>query len=228
MNKKFLIVNLIAFLLILVGDIFYITTSALLVKGLTSVGFVALGLFNLICVLKTGTDKKKFSIIMFAGLCFGMLGDILLEIEFITGAVLFAVGHVLYFIAYCFLQKFDYKDIVAGLIIFVPSMLFIVLAPIFDFGGNLLKILCVVYALFISFMLGKSIANLIKEKNLLNILICVGSSLFFFSDLMLLFNVFANLFSLARVLCLITYYPAQCLLAFALLITQKTENKKIN
>lgn len=224
MKKKFLIVNLIAFITVLIGDVFFIRTGGLWVKGLSSAGFVLLGLFNLICALKITTNKKKFAIIMFVGLMFGMLGDILLEIEFITGAVLFAVGHIVYFVAYCFLQKFNYKDLVAGLIIFIPSMLFIVLAPIFDFGGNLLKVLCVVYALFISCMLGKSVVNLIKERNLLNILICVGSSLFFFSDLMLLLNVFSNVFSLALIFCLITYYPAQCLLAFVILLT--TDSKK--
>ena len=199
---------------------FYINSGALWVKALTSAGFVALGLINLIYALKTKTNHKKFAVIMFVGLVFGMLGDILLEIEFITGAILFAVGHVMYFISYCFLQKFDYKDIIVWLLIFVPSMLFIILAPIFNFGGNLLKILCVFYALFISCMLGKSIMNLIKKRSVLNVLLCVGSVLFFFSDLMLLFDVFANMSFWAVILCLGTYYPAQCLLAFSLIFTK--------
>ena len=227
MKKKFLLINLMIFLPVLVGDMFFIKTGELWVKSVTSAGFVLLGLINLIYALKTQTNNKKFAIILFVGLVFGMLGDILLEIEFITGAVIFAVGHVMYFIAYCFLQKFDYKDIVAWLLIFVPSMLFIVLAPIFDFDGNLLKILCVIYALFISCMLGKSVVNLIKEKSILNVLLCVGSALFFFSDLMLLLNVFSNVFSHALLFCLITYYPAQCLLGFSLLFTNKNfENGK--
>lgn len=228
MKRNFLISNLLLFLAIWIGDVFYIVFNDLWIKALASAGFVLLGLINLIYALKNKTNEKQFSIIMFIGLIFGMLGDIFLNIEFIAGAILFAVGHILYFIAYCYLEKFNYKDIIAGLVIFIPSMLFILLAPIFDFGGSVMKILCVVYALFISCMLGKALVNLVKERSLLNIFLVVGSALFFFSDLMLLLDVFANLFGLAPVLCLITYYPAQSLLAFSLLFTQskfKGENK---
>lgn len=228
MKGKVLISNLLIFLAVLIGDVFYINSSELWIKAITSAGFVLLGLINLIYAFKTRSAEKRFSIIMFIGLVFGMFGDIFLNIEFIVGAIIFAIGHIMYFIAYCQLEKFNYKDLLAGLVIFIPSMLFILLAPIFDFDGSIMKILCVVYALFISCMLGKAIFNFIKERNLLNILLMVGSILFFFSDLMLLLHVFANLSSLANALCLITYYPAQCLLAFSLLWTNSKFLNKSN
>ena len=227
MKRNFLILNFLIFLAVLVGDVFYINSSDLWIKAITSAGFVLLGLINLIYALINKSNEKQFSIIMFVGLILGMLGDIFLNIEFITGAIFFAIGHIIYFIAYCYLEKFNYIDILAGLAIFIPSMLFISFAPIFDFGGSVMKILCVIYALFISCMVGKSIANLIRERNLLNILLVAGSILFFFSDLMLLLYVFANLSSLANALCLITYYPAQCLLAFSLMwAISKGKNKQ--
>ena len=55
-----------------------------------------------------------------------------------------------------------------------------------------MEVVCVFYALIISFMLGKAVSNIIRERNILNLLIVIGSFLFFFSDLMLLFDVFAN------------------------------------
>jgi uncharacterized membrane protein YhhN len=158
---------------------------------------------------------------MLVGLTFAMCGDIVLNVWFIGGAILFAVGHVFYFVAYCFLQKFKWLDLIFGASIFIPSVLFITLAPIFDFGGIIMELVCIVYAIIISIMLGKAISNFVREKNLTNLLILIGSILFFFSDLMLLLNVFANLSVVFDVLCLVTYYPAECILALSLLQIEK-------
>lgn len=216
MNKKIIIIlNCILLASILAGDVLYIVFGDLWLKGLTSAFFVLLGVINLVYAIKNKSNKQKFSIILVVGLVFAMLGDIILNIHFISGAILFAIGHVFFFISYCFLQKFSWKDLLFGAIIFIPSVLIITLVPIFDFGGVLMEIVCIVYALIISLMVGKAISNLIREKNLLNLIIVLGSALFFFSDLMLLLDVFGNL-SVVAILCLATYYPAEFLLAHSI------------
>ncbi len=217
MKNKFLILNIILSLLIIVGDVCYIEIGQLWIKGVTSAGFVLLGAVNLTYLILLKSDKIKFAIIMLIGLVFAMLGDIVLNIHFISGAILFAIGHVFYFLAYCNLFAFKWIDLIYGAIIFIPSVLFITLAPIFDFGGVLMEIVCVVYAIIISCMVGKSISNVVKERNPLTIILLVGSIMFFFSDLMLLLNVFGDLGKITDILCLATYYPAQILLAFSLL-----------
>lgn len=153
----------------------------------------------------------------FVGLVFAMLGDVILEVHFITGAVLFAIGHVMFFISYGMLEKFSYKDLIYGGVIFVPSLLFMVLAPFFEYGGVGMEIICVIYALIISLMVGKAIANVAKNRSLLNIIIMIGSIMFFLSDLMLLLNVFGGL-PVVGIICLALYYPAEFLLAFAIFI----------
>lgn len=223
--------NIVMLALILVGDVLYINAhtwfpniDTLIIKSITSALFVIVGAVNLFLAVKFKTNHLKFSIIIFVGLVFGMLGDILLEINsmFIMGAGLFAVGHVFYFIAYCFIEKFNWKDLIYGLSIFVAALLFILLAPIFDFGGNLMKIVCIIYALIISLMVGKALANCIKLRNAISVLILVGSVLFFFSDLMLLIRLFALPGNyLLKVLCLGSYYPAQFLLGFTILFACK-------
>ena len=112
-------------------------------------------------------------------------------------------------------------------VLFVPSVLLITLAPLFDFGGILMEVVCVVYALIISCMVGKAISNLVAEHSVINIIIMVGSILFFFSDLMLLFNVFGNLPKLVDILCLVTYYPAECLLGYSIFLANKTNETKL-
>lgn len=217
MKKTILLTNIFLIIAVLVGDVFYMLNGLILVKALTSLGFVAIGVVNFIYLLKYKTKEKRFAIFMLAGLTFSMLGDIFLEIIFILGAGLFAVGHVLYFVAYCFLAKPRWLDLIISACIAVPSVLVISLVPIFNFGGILMEMVCIIYAIIISCMVGKSVSNFVKFKSLLTLIIMIGSILFFFSDLMLLFNVFADVSRVFGVLCLSTYYPAQILLGVSLL-----------
>jgi len=65
-------------------------------------------------------------------------------------------------------------------------------------------------------MLGKAIANFLREKNAFTALLALGSALFFFSDLMLVFDWFIGLWDWTSHACMGTYYPALCLMAFAM------------
>lgn len=222
MKKIWNILNIILISLVCIGDILYILHNhSLLIKSLTSAGFVIIGIINLIFAIKNKSDKLKFAIIMLIGLTFAMLGDIVLELHFILGAALFAIGHVFYFIAYCMLIPFRWKDLIYGSIIFIPVTLFIIFAPFFDFGGILMEIVCIVYAVIISCMVGKSISNYTQDRSLLHLIILIGSILFMFSDFMLLLNNFADPHRVILILCLATYYPAECFLAYSILLTKK-------
>ncbi len=221
-NRKnlFLALNLIFALLIWIGDSIFMENGALLAKGLTSVVFVIMGAVNLVFLILNKNKDFCFPAIILTGLVFAMLGDIILNIKggFIYGAALFAIGHIFFFISYCFVLKFKWTDLIYGVVIFLPSILFITLAPIFDFGGVLMEIVCVVYAIIISLMVGKAIANFVRDKNWLTLILMAGSILFFFSDLMLLINVFAGLSKIFDILCLATYYPAEAILAFSIFV----------
>ena len=221
MKKNIFIINFLLLLALIAFDIAYIITDTLVTKSIASAFFFIIGIMNLSFAIKTKA-KLKFPILMLIGLVFAMLGDIILEIHFISGAILFAIGHVFFFISYCAIAKFKYIDLLYGAMIFIPSMLFIVLVPIFDFGGILMEIVCVVYDLIISMMVGKAISNLIREKNILNIIILIGSVMFFLSDLMLLLNVFASL-PVVGTVCLVLYYPAEFLLAFSIYLSSCRE-----
>lgn len=227
-NKKFLLItNLVFLVALIIGDIFYITMGGIVTKTLTSMLFVMLGAINLTYVLMFGARRKSFAILMCIGLVFACLGDIFLEIQFITGAALFAGGHILFFLAYCTIYPIKWRDFLFGAVIFVPSLLIILLVPLFNFGGILMQIVCCVYALIISLMVGKAISNLISKTCALNIILLIGSVFFFFSDFFLLFSVFANVSNVFGILCLSLYYPAEFFLAFAISKSRKenVENK---
>lgn len=139
MKKCVISLNIIFTILILIGDIFYINFDYLVIKGITSAGFVLLGIINLVYLIKNKNNNLNFGILMLIGLIFAMCGDIFLNINFISGAVLFAIGHIFYFASYCSIIKFKILDLIVGIIIFIPACIFIIVAPIFEFDGNIIK-----------------------------------------------------------------------------------------
>ncbi|MBR2908881.1 MAG: lysoplasmalogenase [Clostridia bacterium] len=229
MKKTFLILNIIFGFLTILSLVFYGLCGGLWLKGVTSAGFVLQGVANVIYICLQKDKNIKFASLMLTGLVLSLIADVVLNVFFMVGALIFASAHILYVIAYSVLSKYSWKDLIYASIIFVPSALVITLVPLFDFGGILMEIICVVYALIISLMVGKAVSNLIKEKSATNIIIVIGSVLFFISDLMLLFDVFAKVpHSTALIfdcLCLATYWPAQILLAYSI-FHKTTESKK--
>lgn len=214
-DKKVWISNLVMFILILAMDICLLCFKNLpyIFKTTASVLFVILGIINFIFVFKLDQRKSLFKYFMLLGLVFACLGDIVLIDYFIYGAMLFAIGHVFFFVSYSILNKINWKDLVISLAIFAVALIIILALPIFDYKGMLPIV--IVYALIISFMLGKAISNFAfnKEFKTQNLIIMIGSILFFLSDLMLLFNVFADVSNIFDIMCLVLYYPAELILA---------------
>ncbi|MDE5562769.1 MAG: lysoplasmalogenase [Clostridiales bacterium] len=221
-NTVILAVNLAFVLFIMILNGLYIRYGAFSVKVVTSLAFAIMGGVNLLYLILTKHDSFKFPAVMVAGLFLAMLGDVILEIHFIAGAVLFALGHVLFLVSYCFLRKFNFVDFLCGAFIAFLAVLFITLAPIFDFSDDIaMEIVCIVYAIVISMMVGKAICNFAADCSWLTFIIMIGSLLFFFSDLMLLLNVFSSIQKYVGSLCLATYYPAECLLAFSVYLAKR-------
>ena len=224
-NQYINVINLVIALLVLVlGDV-YVEEGGLFLKGLASVGFAVMGAINAFYVWKNGTKHLKFALFMMMGLTLCWLGDIAINIEFIAGAAVFALGHVFYFVAYCAHERFRMSDLIMAAIIFLPALAFITFAPMFDFGSGVLYAVCAVYAVIISCMVGKALAILIKRKTFSSLFTVVGCALFFFSDLMLVIDFFGGGTGIIPILCMSTYYPAQCILAYSVLLipTEATE-----
>ncbi len=216
MKKLSVKANAIMLTLILIFDVCYMFKGGLLFKSIASLMFVITGLINLNYCIKNKTNLK-FPIWMIAALIFAMLGDILLVLNFYLGTAAFALGHILYFISYCMLEKMNRRDLLWGISISAFSLSVILFTPFLSFDSTLMQGVCCAYAVIISFMVGKTISNLLKKKNVTNIIIVIGSMLFFISDFMLMLQLFGDI-SVAGKLCLATYYPAQFLLAFSLFV----------
>ena len=228
MKKPYIISIIILSALVVIGDIIYMLDWELWQKTLTSISFALIGLVGMIYALKTKSKCSKYSIYMFVGLTLAMIGDVVINLEFMSGAIIFALGHVFYFIAYTYLSKFQWKNLIPSIIIFIPCASLILFAPIFNYGGVLMQIVCVIYALIISLMTGKALSLVLEKQNRSNLLISVGSLFFCFSDLMLLFDQFSSAGRLVLYLCLITYYIAQIMLSVAIFQNCTEQNIEIS
>lgn len=222
LKKNIKIINILFIILIMSGGLCYNTVAHNLVtKTLASSSFFLLGLINLVFGFKNEWPKRDFASIMTAGLAITVLADVVLEIDFLIGALIFAVGHIFYMTAYCRLLPLKLKDFSVSLILFISAAALMLFAPIFDFGGPVMQTVCIVYAAIISVMFGKAFANFKRNPETITKIVFIGSFLFTFSDIMLLFEYFADAPRIVNMLCVNTYYPAQALLAFSL---SKTNN----
>jgi len=224
-NKIMLTVNAVIISAICILNYFYQRNGFdYLLKCLCSGSFALLGIINLSYALIAKQSNIKFYVGMFAGLLLAFLGDVLIDCGFIIGTTSFAIGHICFLKSYCFLEKFSIRDLIPSGILFFGTLIFLLFCPLLTFEVSFFKYVCIAYALIISFMVGKAISNFIKEQNALTINIVIASILFFISDLMLVFGWFIGRWNWTGYACMGTYYPALCLLGFAMYI--KTTIKK--
>ena len=216
-NKIMFAVNSVMISAIFVMNYFYQSNGFdFTLKCICSGSFALLGIINLCYAFATQQKDKKFYVGMALGLILAFLGDVLIGYDFIVGAATFALGHICFVIAYCFMQKMQKLDYVISGVLFTGCLIFLLFCPLLNFEVAIFRVVCIVYALIISTMLGKALGNFIREKNLVNGTIAAASILFFFSDLMLVFDWFIGLWSWTDHACMGTYYPALCFLALAM------------
>lgn len=228
-NKNIVILGNVVFgVLIFIATVLFMFTSIdpYIIKTTDSALFVLCGVFNLMLLYKLknkGSIWKSF--IMLAGLVFAFIGDVVLISNFVLGAIFFAIGHILFLVYFYLLQKFNWKDLVFGGVIFLIALMLILFLPSFNFGE--MKLIVIIYALIISLMLGKALSNYIQKPNVANLILFLGAFLFFFSDVMLVFNRFTDISVLFDYFCLATYYPAEFLLALSIYLQNYENNKEI-
>lgn len=220
-QKNIVRINVFLAICTVIGGLCYDTVSHnLITKSCSSFGFFLLGLINLIYGFREQFAYRSFSVIMVIGLFTGMVADVILEINFMLGALVFALGHIFFIIAYSRILPFRIRDYIPGLFLFALVASLVLFLPIFDFGGNIMQIVCVVYAGIIGIMCGKALSNYHRLTGSLTRALVIGSFLFLLSDVALLFSNFAQVPDIIGSVCVNSYYPAQVILAHALLHTK--------
>ena len=190
--------------------------GGLWLKGFTSSWFVILGGVNLWAARTAQRKQLQLLILVEAGLLCGMCADILLPVVFLAGVGMFALGHILYLIAFYSLEKYRPLDLKIMIPLGLFSVFFVMGTPWITVEDPFLQKLVPVYALLISAMLAKAISNWVCRPGLFRGLLALGSLLFWFSDLVLAVDMFGQASRLTWIFCSYAYWPGQNILAHAL------------
>lgn len=215
-RKTYQILNIILLALAMACLFYYDYEGGLWLKGVTSAWFVLLGAVNLVYARKQRRGNARFLLLAELGLILAMTADVLLGVNFIIGALVFALGHVFTFAGFCALERFTRRDVLIILPVCALSLFIALGTPFIHVNDPIMKAMLFVYAVVISFMLGKAIGIVRIRRSLARNLLLLGGALFWFSDLMLALNLFGDGGHLASLLCLYTYWPGQYLIAHSL------------
>ena len=190
--------------------------KAVILKGLASLCFVAIGL-----MCSSGSHVAKLIV---AGLVIGSIADVLLNLRmvfrekgqliFLVGILVFLTGHIMYLAAVLPLCPYKLVCIIAGLILTALLMVWIfkriTAKPAF-------KIFGVVYIGAIMLLNCVAVGNVISDPSSFNIAFAVGAVLFLASDIVLILNTFGKEFRQSlRNTNISLYYAGQLLIAFSL------------
>ena len=177
-------------------------------------GFIALG----------SAENAGFARLIVIGLCFGALGDILLNLRFVFpkngqkiflgGVAAFLTGHILYLAAIIPLSKSLVPSLIIGAVAAVGLLAWIFKKLTVKLA---FKIFGVLYIGAIVLMTAVAIGNVITGPSTAAWLHAVGAMLFTASDIVLIFNTFGSTTRLSMRICnLSLYYLGQLLIASSL------------
>lgn len=226
--------------------------KSLVMKTVSSLIFIACGG---VCMAMSGNDTK-YALFILLGLVFGMLGDVLLHwlkgnvITFISGVVLFLVGHIFYISAFDeAIRPGSWETavtvrtvvLIIGAVVIAAVAAFLYFKKIFK-GREYYIVAAAVYGGVLFTMLAKAfecamvaweyyepgVMNVIgslEEWQIAMIAVICGSVLFVASDLLLGYMLAREHgksqkppVKLLRYINIYTYYTAQLILAFSILV----------
>ena len=192
--------------------------AAVILKGLASLCFVAIGL-----ICSPGTHVANMIV---AGLIIGSTADVLLNLRmvfeekgqpiFLVGILVFLTGHIMYLAAVLPLCSHKLMCIIAGIVLTALLMIWIFKRITAKMA---FKIFGVVYIGAIMLLNCVAIGNLIAEPSAFNGVFAAGAVLFLISDIVLILNTFGSEFRQSlRNTNISLYYMGQILIALSLLL----------
>lgn len=207
------------------------SVGGVLLKNITSIFFIFTAVFG----LYSNPTQYNYGLLIIAGLVFGMLGDIYLDLKWVypndmktylnSGFVFFGIGH-LFYIPALFAQtelmlgkgsglKNLFIALAVGLVVAVGNLL--LEKPMKqDFGS--FRAIVTVYCFVIATMVGYSVVSAIRTANKAFIVYAVGAVLFMISDLVLSPMYFAKGKNTPTnfIINHVTYYAGQYLIALSI------------
>jgi len=200
-------------------------------KTFSSVMFTLLGLLSLYTLIEKCSDLRDNRLIggffMLLGLILCMVGDIILGLPkladiknghtlvIIGGASWFFFGHALY--CTTLIVLFGISPWVLAFIIPLSYIYTFVNRKIGKLDYKNLTAGVLLYSVVESLSLALCAVALISSFSVSGLLLTIGFTLFYFSDMVLMHNYFGEKRRIVSILCHASYYPAQILIALSIM-----------
>ena len=111
MEKRFIKGNIFILTVMLMFDAWYMFSGELFAKTIASILFFVAGIINATYCMEHKADLKYPKWMVIALAC-AMIADVVINLNFYLGVVIFAIAHVFYFVSDCKLDKVNPKDLV--------------------------------------------------------------------------------------------------------------------
>jgi uncharacterized membrane protein YhhN len=163
---------------------------------------------------RANASSTAYGYLILAGLCFGLMGDVLLMLRrgrLRQGMAAFAVGHILYLLAFARGARSLSWPVLAGLLAYGAAV-FLFLSP--RLGPLRWPVLA--YVTIITLMVWLAASRYLGLRDEKSALALAGGLLFLFSDSVNAVKRFRRTFRLAEVLVLLPYFTAQLVLALSI------------
>jgi uncharacterized membrane protein YhhN len=159
--------------------------------------------------------KSAYSQLTVMGLCFSLLGDLLLiwpDQYFLVGLCAFLLAHVAYLLAFTRDASFPARLPVLLLYLAIGALWYAVLFRALPPG---LRIPVVVYAMVLAAMAGQAMGRWLELRTSASKRAAIGAIFFMLSDLLFAFHRFRTPLLYSNIFILIPYYLGQWLIASA-------------
>jgi uncharacterized membrane protein YhhN len=172
------------------------------------------GLIILMALLLPAKTAGNYKMLIVAGLCFSLVGDVFLMLpsdKFIPGLASFLIAHLFYIAAFTSGVEGISS---AWLLIFFLAYAIIFLRMLTPHLGKM-KLPVLIYAIIIAMMGWLAWERWLQTGEQNALLAAIGAVFFIVSDSVLAYNRFVGKFSSARLIILSTYFLAQWLIALS-------------
>ena len=228
MKKILFIINIVLMTLIIVGDVGYSLSGEFWIHAINEMAIVLIAAINLIYVLKTKSrPSRRFAYFIGIGILFAFAAGVYLNAVAVSGVALYMCSAIAYFIALIMLEGFKWQDLIYGVGIMIPMAITITASQVFGYGNIAIMCIAIAYVVAISLVLGKTIANLIKNKNSTNVLLVIASSFLTASSFLVLLNNFSHVASVFSYLYYAFNYIGQIIFAYSIFNSVITKQKEI-
>lgn len=196
---------------------------AVIFKGIASLCFILLAIYSFITCKQKSDKFRHISVFVLTGIIIAFIADVVLEINFVFGFVLFMFAQLFYFYAFTGYGKLKTRFFIGSAILIIILAVVDIYSPLFNFekdGENLLMP-SIVYMISLVFVVIQGLESLVY-KDVHAKTMAIGISLFAWSDFLLEMYVFPSGFISKGVLEGIfifsnfMYYTGQLMVAWSL------------